>query len=129
MYGPREMWTGAVGGTNGRMAAAPAPGLPCLSNLVYDGTMFIYGNNGPKGPDAGEEVGRPGAFAATCRPHGGGSSLFKDMHLFIGYGVAYNVYSLHDKIPRSFHVGTRSVTPDRREAITLARIGSRPWPA
>ena len=50
----REMWTGAVGGTNGRMAA---PGLPCLSNLVYDGTMFIYDNNGPKGPDAGEEVG------------------------------------------------------------------------
>ena len=43
----------------------------------------------------------PGAFAATCRPYDRGSSLFKDMHLFVGDGVAYSVYSLRDKGPRT----------------------------
>ena len=43
------VWTGAV------VTLEDEWQLPRLSNLVYDGTMFIYGDNGPRGPEAGEE--------------------------------------------------------------------------
>jgi hypothetical protein len=41
------------------MAGPRLPCLPCLSNLVYDGTMFICGNNGPMN----QRPGRSGSAA------------------------------------------------------------------